>query len=120
MDLHGTPAGWTPLRLAYDEVRALAPHVESLLADGRRVVLELGPPSAPDLALVATLARLALHARRSAGALAVRGGDELTGLLRLTGLAGVLGGSSGEADRQAALLEDLRAQEVVDVRDAPG
>jgi hypothetical protein len=119
MHPHRVGSTWTPLPLAYDDVRALAPTVEQLLAGGRRVVLELGPPSAPDLALVAVLARLGLHARRSAGVLVVRGGDELTALLRLTGLAEALGGSV-EVDRHPALLEDLGPEEVVDVRDAPG
>jgi hypothetical protein len=106
--------------MAYDELLALAPVLESLLAGGRQVALELGPPSAPDLALVAALARLALHARRSAGALTVHGGDDLTDLLRLAGLSEVLGAGSAEADRQAVLLEDLGAEEVVDVGDPPG
>ena len=107
------------LRLAYDEVPVLAPVVASLLSSGRRVVLDLRPPPAPDLPTVAALARLALQARRSSGALVVRGAADLSSLLRLIGLADLLG-DSGQADGQPELREDLRPEEVVEMGDAPG
>ena len=105
------------VQLAYAELPTRATALASLLASGRRVVLHLGPPPAPDLALVAALARLALHARRSSGVLVVRGAGELSGLLRLVGLGDLL---SGQVHGQPELGEDLRPEEVVDVRDAPG
>ena len=109
--------GPVPLRVSYRELPRLAVPVATMLTRGHRVVLDVVPPGPADIALVATLARLALVARRSAGALLVRTGGELHGLLRLTGLDGPV---SGQPGRQAVLDEDLLPQEVVDVRDAAG
>jgi hypothetical protein len=105
------------LRVSYRELPHLAVPVAAMLARGHRVVLDVVPPGPADVALVASLARLALVARRSAGALLVRTGGELQGLLRLTGLESAV---SGQPGRQPVLDEDLLAQEVVDVRDATG
>ena len=109
--------GPVPLRVSYGELPHLTARVAGLLARGHRVVLDLVPPGRADLALVSSLARLALAARRSAGLLRVRTGGDLQALLRLTGLEEPV---SGQPRRQAELGEDLLAQEVVDVRDAAG
>ena len=101
-----------PLQVPYRDLAGRAPGLGALLAAGERVVLVLGPPGRVDLRLVAQLAELALAARRSPGALVVRAGAELLGLLELTGL-------SAQLQREPVLLEDLVAEEVVDVRDAP-
>ena len=107
------------VRLSYDDLPVRANALASRLASGRRVVLQLGPPPAPDLALVAALARLSLHARRSSGALVVTGTGDLTALLRLVGLAEVLG-DSAQVHGQPELREDLRPEEVVEMGDPPG
>ena len=109
--------GPVPLRVSYDELPHLTARMAGLLTRGHRVVLDLVPPGRADLALVSSLARLALAARRSAGLLRVRTSGDLQGLLRLTGLEEPV---SGQAGRQAELDEDVLAQEVVDVRDAAG
>jgi hypothetical protein len=109
--------GPVPLRVTYRELPHLAAGVAAMLARGHRVVLDVVPPGTADLAMVSELARLALTARRSAGALLVRSGDELQGLLRLTGLERPV---SGQPCRQPVLDEDVLAHEVVDVRDATG
>ncbi len=108
-----------PVRVTYQELPQLAAPVTHLLSRGHRVVLELVPPGGADLALVSTLARLALVARRSSGLLRVRTDAELQGLLHLTGLEAAVGagGPSGQPGRQPVLEEDLLAEEVVDVRD---
>ena len=113
-----SPAGAARLPcvpVPYRDLVRCAPGIAARLAAGERVVLELGPPGRVDLPLVGVLASLALTARRSPGALVVRAGTELRELLALAGLAG-----SGQPERQPVLLEDLGAQEVVDVGDPPG
>ena len=110
--------GPVPLRVSYVELPHLAARVGALLARGHRVVLDVVPPGRADLALVSALARLALTGRRSAGRLHLRTSGELHGLLQLTGLESAVTGSV-EVRRQPVLAEDLRAEEVVDVRDAP-
>lgn len=114
--------GPVPLRVSYGELPQVAEPASRLLSRGHRVVLDLVPPGRADLALLSTLARLALTARRSAGLLRVRSGGELRDLLQLTGLEDAVSGQplSGQAQRQAVPDEDLVAEEVVDVRDAPG
>lgn len=114
--------GPLPLRVSYGELPQLAGRVAVLLRRGHRIVLDVAPPGRADLRLVAALARLALVARRSAGLLHVRTGGELQELLRLTGLERAVAGPapSVQVRRQAVLHEDLRSEEVVDVRDAPG
>jgi hypothetical protein len=65
----------------------------------------------PDLALVDSLARLQLGARRRGGRLRLRNvNPELRGLLELVGLADVL---ALEPRREPELLEELRVEEVV-------
>ena len=65
----------------------------------------------PDLALVDSLARLQLGARRRGGRLRLRNvSPELRGLLELVGLADVL---AVEPRRKPELLEQLRVEEVV-------
>lgn len=110
-------SGPVPLRVSYRELPHLTGPVAALLARGCRVVLDVVPPGPADVTLLAALARLALLARRSTGALLVRPGGELQGLLRLTGLDGAV---SGQSRREPVLDEDVLAQEVVDVRDAAG
>ena len=106
------------LQVPYGELARRAPGIGSLVAAGERVLLEVGPPGRVDLPLVGALAELVLAARRSPGALVVRTGTELRGLLALTGLLPAVSGS-GQAEREAVLLEDLVAEEVVDVGDPP-
>ena len=110
--------GPVPLRVSYGELPHLAARVTGLLSRGHRVVLDVVPPGPADLPLVSTLARLALAARRSRGLLHVRTCGELYALLELTGLETAV--TSVEVRRQSVPDEDLRAEEVVDVRDAPG
>jgi hypothetical protein len=112
------PSGPVPLRVSYGELPHLTAPVTRLLARGHRVVLDLVPPGKADVALLSALAGLALVARRSAGLLRVRTSGDLQGLLQLTGLEAAVSG--GQVRRQPVLDEDLRAEEVVDVRDAAG
>lgn len=77
---------------------------------------------APDVDFVDALARLELAARRLGWALHLtQTSDELAGLLRVTGLAGVVGGSGArlglEAGRQPEGGEQLREEEVVPADD---
>ena len=109
--------GPVPLRVSYGELPQLTGSVSRLLLRGHRVVLDLVPPGRADLALLSTVARLALTARRSAGLLRVRAGTELADLLQLSGLEAAL---SGQPGRQPVPDEDLLAEEVVDVRDPAG
>ena len=69
----------------------------------------------PDLALVDSLARLQLDARRRGGRLRLRNAtDELCGLLELVGLADVL---AVEPRREPKLGEELGVEEVMQPRD---
>jgi len=69
-----------------------------------------------DLAVVDTLARIALAARRCGCAIRVRdASDELRGLVALAGLAGVL---ALEPHREAELGEQVGIEEVVEPGDA--
>ena len=69
----------------------------------------------PDLALVDSLARLQLDARRRGGRLRLRNAtDELRGLLELVGLADVL---AVEPRREPKLGEQLGVEEVMQPRD---
>ena len=71
----------------------------------------------PDLALVESLARLQLRARRRGSRVRLRNvSDQLHGLLELVGLADVL---SVEARREPELREQLRVDEVVQSGDPP-
>jgi hypothetical protein len=71
----------------------------------------------PDLALVDSLARLQLAARRHGWAIRVKdASEELCALLEFVGLAGVL---AVEARRQAERGEQLRVEEVVQPGDLP-
>jgi hypothetical protein len=71
----------------------------------------------PDLALVDSLARLQLDARRRGGRLRLRNvTDELRGLLELVGLADVL---AIEPRRKPELGEQLGVKEVMQPRDRP-
>jgi hypothetical protein len=79
----------------------------------RRVICVLTGPVG--LRQLDALARLHLHARRHRAGLWVRGGEpQLAALLGLVGLA-----LRSQPGRQPEALEDLRAQEVVHVRDVP-
>jgi hypothetical protein len=71
----------------------------------------------PDLALVESLARVQLSARRRGGRVRLANvSDDLRGLLELVGLAGVF---AVEARRQPELGEQLRVDEVVQPGDPP-
>jgi anti-anti-sigma regulatory factor len=71
----------------------------------------------PDLALVESLARVQLSARRRGSQVRLTNVSErLRGLLELVGLADVL---SVEARREPELAEELRVDEVVQPGDAP-
>jgi hypothetical protein len=71
----------------------------------------------PDLALVDSLARMQLRARRRGTRLCLRNvSDELRGLLELVGLADVL---ALEARREPELGEQLGVDEVVQPADPP-
>jgi hypothetical protein len=71
----------------------------------------------PNLALIDSLARLQLDARRRGGRLRLRNvTDELRGLLELVGLADVL---AVEPRRQPELGEQLGVEEVMQPRDRP-
>ena len=82
------------------------------MSDGQASDLRVGVTGPADLALVDALARLHLAARRSGAVVRVQAGGELAGLLALCGLG-------GEPDRQPEVDEQLGADEVVDVGDAP-
>ena len=74
--------------------------------------------SRPDLALVESLARVQLRARRRGERVRLRNvSDELHGLLELVGLTDVL---AVEAERKPELREELRADEVVQPGDPSG
>jgi anti-anti-sigma regulatory factor len=71
----------------------------------------------PDLAIVDSLARMHLGARRRGRRLVLRNvSDELRGLIELVGLADVLG---LEPRREAELGEQLRVDEVMQPADPP-
>lgn len=129
------------LRVPYAGLAAVAGPLLRRLARGD-VVLVLGPPGRPDLAVLDVLARVVLAARRAgAGRLVVRergtsgpgggpgDGPGLAGLAALCGLAGAVGpagaggpvdpGSSAEAGGQPEPVEQVAAEEVVQVPDAP-
>jgi ABC-type transporter Mla MlaB component len=73
--------------------------------------------SSPDLALVDSLARMQLRARRRGERVQLRNvPDELRGLLELVGLTDVL---AVEPEREPELREQLRVDEVVQSRDPP-
>ena len=74
--------------------------------------------SRPDLALVESLARVQLRARRRGERVRLRNvSDELRGLLELVGLTDVL---AVEAEREPELREEVRVDEVVQPGDPSG
>ena len=74
--------------------------------------------SRPDLALVESLARLQLRARRRGERVRLRNvSDDLRGLLELVGLTDVL---AVEAEREPELREEVRVDEVVQPGDPSG
>ena len=74
--------------------------------------------SSPDLALVESLARMQLRARRRGERVRLRNvSDDLRGLLELVGLADVL---AVEAEREPELREEVRVDEVVQPGDPSG
>ena len=74
--------------------------------------------SRPDLALVESLARVQLRARRRGERVRLRNvSDDLRGLLELVGLTDVL---AVEAERKPELREELRVDEVVQPGDPSG
>ena len=74
--------------------------------------------SRPDLALVESLARMQLRARRRGERVRLRNvSDDLRGLLELVGLTDVL---AVEAERKPELREELRVDEVVQPGDPSG
>ena len=73
--------------------------------------------SRPDLALVESLARVQLRARRRGEQVRLRNvSDDLRGLLELVGLTDVL---AVEAEREPELREEVRVDEVVQPGDPP-
>lgn len=89
------------------------------------VVCDVGRLTSPTLATIDALARLALTARRSGGAIRLRNASpQLRALVRLAGLGDVLPGDDGlrfEARRQAEEREEpLGVEEVVEPDDAGG
>ena len=73
--------------------------------------------SRPDLALVESLARMQLRARRRGERVRLRNvSDDLRGLLELVGLTDVL---AVEAEREPELREEVRVDEVVQPGDPP-
>ena len=111
---------------SYEGIAAAGPVLPAVAAILERgdVVLVLGPPGRPDLAVLDGVARLALAARRAGTRLGVRAPD-LAPLAGLCGLGCVLGPGdprpprpgSGQSAGQAQAGEQLGAQEVVDVGD---
>ena len=84
--------------------------------DGTETALGWVDAQGPDLALVETLMRLQLLARRRGARLCLRNASEdLNGLLELVGLADALGVEPG---RQPELGEELGVEEVVQPGDA--
>lgn len=74
--------------------------------------------SRPDLALVESLARMQLRARRRGERVRLRNvSDDLRGLLELVGLTDVL---AVEAEREPELREEIRVDEVMQPGDPPG
>ena len=74
--------------------------------------------SRPDLALVESLARMQLRARRRGERVRLRNvSDELRGLLELVGLTDVL---AVEAEREPEFREEVRVDEVVQPGDPAG
>jgi ABC-type transporter Mla MlaB component len=74
--------------------------------------------SRPDLALVESLARMQLRARRRGERVRLRNvSDDLRGLLELVGLTDVL---AVEAKREPELREQVRVDEVMQPGDPPG
>ena len=72
----------------------------------------------PDLALVESLARMQLRARRRGERVRLRNvSEDLRGLLELVGLTDVL---AVEAEREPELREEVRVDEVVQPGDPPG
>ncbi|MEA2479594.1 MAG: hypothetical protein QOJ07_1516 [Thermoleophilaceae bacterium] len=85
--------------------------------DGTEVVAGRVDGRTPDLALVDSLVRLQLGARRCGSRVLLREvSDELRALLELVGLAGVL---LLEPRREPERLEQLRVEEVVQPGDPP-
>ena len=73
--------------------------------------------TSPDLALVESLARMQLRARRRGERVRLRNvPDDLRGLLELVGLTDVL---AVEAKREPELREELRVDEVMQPGDPP-
>ena len=73
--------------------------------------------SRPDLALVESLARMQLRARRRGERVRLRNvSDDLRGLLELVGLTDVL---AVEAEREPEFREEVRVDEVVQPGDPP-
>ena len=74
--------------------------------------------SRPDLALVESLARMQLRARRRGERVRLRNvSDDLRGLLELVGLTDVL---TVEAEREPEFREEVRVDEVMQPGDPPG
>ena len=74
--------------------------------------------SRPDLALVESLARMQLRARRRGERVRLRNvSDDLRGLLELVGLTDVL---AVEAEREPEFREEVRVDEVMQPGDPPG
>ena len=74
--------------------------------------------SRPDLALVESLARMQLRARRRGERVRLRNvSDDLRGLLELVGLSDVL---AVEAEREPEFREEVRVDEVMQPGDPPG
>jgi ABC-type transporter Mla MlaB component len=74
--------------------------------------------SRPDLALVESLARMQLRARRRGERVRLRNvSDDLRGLLELVGLTDVL---AVEAEREPEFREQVRVDEVMQPGDPPG
>jgi hypothetical protein len=91
--------------------------VTTVTADGTRVQIGAGSAAPARLRHVGVLATLALAARRQGGRLQVAdAADDLLDLIALSGLGEVLG---VQPRRQAELLEDRRADEVVQSGDLP-
>lgn len=124
--------GGRKVRVTVDYAHAveLLDIVPGLLARADDVVVTLCAPGGIDLAVLDTLARLRLAARRGHGTLRITGDSgRLRALARWAGLNEVLAvevlaeaDSSGwrvEAKRQTEAQEDLVPEEAVDVGDPP-